>query len=94
MGVNEGNCISCYISNIIIGESVLFLLTPCVTFANTHASYCIGSNTAGLENVPSFNEANLSSSLDQGKHLAFTLYRFLLYNVYHMSMIVHLSIGV
>jgi hypothetical protein len=73
---------------------VLFLLTPCLPFANTHASYCIGSNTAILENVSSLDEANLSSSLDQGKHLAFTLYRFLLYNLYLMSMIVHLSIGV
>jgi hypothetical protein len=70
----------------------LFLLTPCLPFANTHASYRIGSDTANLENAPSFDEANLSSSLDQDKHLAFTLYRFLLYNLYIMSMIVHLSI--
>jgi hypothetical protein len=72
----------------------LFLLIPCLPFTNTHASYRIGSDTASLDNAPSFNEANLSSSLDQGKHLAFTLYRFLLYNLYLMSMIVHLSIGV
>jgi hypothetical protein len=52
---------------------VLFLLTPCLPFTNTHASYSIGSDTVGLENAPSFNEANHSSSLDQGKHLAFTL---------------------
>jgi hypothetical protein len=65
-----------------------------VPFTNTHASYGIGSDTAGLENTPSFDEANLSSSLDQGNHLAYTFYRFLLYNLYLMSMIVHLSIGV
>jgi hypothetical protein len=73
---------------------VLFLLTPCLPFANTHVSYRIGSNTVELENAPSFDESNLSSSLGQGKHLVFTLYRFLLYNLYIMSMIVHLSIGV
>jgi hypothetical protein len=72
----------------------VFLLTPCLPFANTDATYRIGSNTAGLENTPSFDKANRSSSLDQGKHLTFTLYRFLLYNLYNMSMIVHLSIGV
>jgi hypothetical protein len=65
-----------------------------VPFANTHASYGIRAGIAGLENAPSFDEASLSSSLDQGKHLAYTLYRFLLYNLYLMSMIVHLSIGV
>jgi hypothetical protein len=66
------------------------------SFTNTLASYCIGSNPVGLESMPSFVEANfpLSLSLNQGKHLAYTLYRFLLYNLYHMSMIVHLSIGV
>jgi hypothetical protein len=74
--------------------AVLFFLTPCLPFANTPASYHIGSDTAGLENELSFDEANCSSSLDQGKHVAFTLYRFLLYNLYIMSMIVHLSIGV
>jgi hypothetical protein len=73
---------------------MLFLITPCLPFANTHTSYHIGSDNADLENAPSFNKANLSSSLDQGKHIAFTLYRFLLYNLYIMSMIVHLSIGV
>jgi hypothetical protein len=73
---------------------MLFLIKPCLPFANTHASYHIGSDTAGLENAASFDEANCSSSLDQGKHLAFTLYRFLLYNHYIMSIIVHLSIGV
>jgi hypothetical protein len=94
MGVNEGNFISCYLSNIIKGEACCFLLTPCLLFVNTHASYRIGSNTTTLENVPIFDEANLFSSLDQGKHLAYTLYRFLLYNLYLMPMIVHLSIGV
>jgi hypothetical protein len=77
MGVNERNCISCYLSNIMKGESCCFLLTPCLPFINTHASYRIGSDTAGLENAPSFNEANLSSSLDQGKHLASSLDRIL-----------------
>jgi hypothetical protein len=94
MGVNEGNCISCYLSNLMKDEPCCFLLIPCLPFANTHASYRIGSDTVGLENAPSFDEANLSSSLDQGKHRAYTLYRFLLYNLYLMSMILHLSIGV
>jgi hypothetical protein len=92
MGVNEGNCISYFLSNLIKGEPCCSLLIPCLLFANTHTSYRIGSDTAGLENAPSFYEANLSSSPDQGKHLAYTLYRFLLYNLYLMSMIVHLSI--
>jgi hypothetical protein len=70
---------------------MLFFLIPCLPLANTHESYRIGSENAGLENALSFDEANLSSSLDQGKHLAFTLYRSLLYNLYLMSMIVHLS---
>jgi hypothetical protein len=78
MGVNEGKGISCYLSNIIKGEPCCFFLTPCLPFVNTHASYHIGSNTADLENAPSFDEANLFPSLDQGKHLASTLYRFLL----------------
>jgi hypothetical protein len=38
---------------------MLFLLTPCLPFANTHTSYRIGSDTAGLEKAPSFDEANL-----------------------------------
>jgi hypothetical protein len=37
-----------------------------------------------LENTPSFYEANLSSSLDQDKHLASFLNRILLYNIYIM----------
>jgi hypothetical protein len=94
MGVNEGNYISCYLSNIIKGEPCCLLLTPYLPFINTHESYRIGSNTTGLENSPSFDEANLFSSLDPGKHLAYTLYRFLLYNLYLMSMIVHQCIGV
>jgi hypothetical protein len=49
---------------------MLFLLTPCLPLANTHASNHIVSNTAGLENASSFDEANWSSSLGQGKHLA------------------------
>jgi hypothetical protein len=94
MGINEENCISCYLSDLMKGEPCCFLLIPCLLFANTHASYCIGSGTAGLENAPSFDQTNLSSSLDQGKHRAYTLYRFFLYNLHLMSMIVHLSIGV
>jgi hypothetical protein len=94
MGFNEGNYISCYLRNLIKGEQCCFLLTPCSPFINTHASYHISSNTAGLENAPSLNESNLFCSFDQGKHLAYTLYRFLLYNLYRMLMIVHLSIGV
>jgi hypothetical protein len=94
MGVNKGNCVSCYLSNIIKGEPCYFSLTSCLPFVNSHASYHIDSNTAGLEDAPSLDETNLFSSLDQVKHLAYTLYRFLLYNLYLMSMIVHLSIGV
>jgi hypothetical protein len=80
----------------IKGEPCCFLLATYLPFVNTHASYRIGSDTAGLENAASFGKANfpLSLSLDQGKHLAYTLYRFLLYNLYLMSMIVHLSIVV
>jgi hypothetical protein len=40
--------------------------------SNCHASYRIGTDPAGLENVPSFDEANFSS-LDQGKHLTSSL---------------------
>jgi hypothetical protein len=82
MGVNGGNCISCYLSNIIKGEPCCFLLTPCLCFVNTHASYRIGSNTASLENAPSFDEANLFSSHDQGKHLTSSLSRILFCNIY------------
>jgi hypothetical protein len=82
LGVNEWNCISCYLSNLIKGEPRCFLLIPCLPFINTHASYRIGSNTAGLENASGFDEANFSSSLDQGKHLASSLNRFSLYNIY------------
>jgi hypothetical protein len=34
--------------------------------------------------VPSFDEANLSSSVDQGKHLVSSLNRISLYNIYFM----------
>jgi hypothetical protein len=37
-----------------------------------------------LENAPSFDKANFSSSLDQGKHLASSLSRISLYNIYIM----------
>jgi hypothetical protein len=82
MGVNQENCISYYLSNIKKGDPCYFLLTPCLSFANTHASYRIGSDTAGLENTLSFDEANRSSSLDQCKHLASSLNRTSLYNIY------------
>jgi hypothetical protein len=84
MGVNEGNCISCYLSSILKGEPCCFLLTPCLPFVNSHASYYIGSNTSDLENAPSFDEANLFSSLDQGKHLASSLSRISFSNIYFM----------
>jgi hypothetical protein len=94
MGVNEGNCITCYLSNLIKGEPCCFLLTPCLPLVNTLTSYRIGSNPVGLDSTPSFVEANFPLSLDQGKHLAYAMYWFLLYNLYLMSMIVHISIGV
>jgi hypothetical protein len=53
--------------------------------SSCHASYYIGTDTAGWVNAPSFDEANFSSSLDQGKHLASSLNRILLYNIYFMS---------
>jgi hypothetical protein len=84
MGVNEGNCISCYLSNIIKGEPCSFLLTPCFPLVNTLVSYHIGSNLVGLESMWSFYEANLSSSLDQGKHIPSSLNRISLYNIYLM----------
>jgi hypothetical protein len=52
--------------------------------SNYHASYRIGTDPAGLENMPSFDEANFSSSLDQGKHLASSFNRISLYNIYFM----------
>jgi hypothetical protein len=76
MGVNEGNCISSYLSNLLKGKTCYSLFIPCLPFANTHASYRIGSDTAGLENAPSFYEANFSSFLDQVKHLASSLNKF------------------
>jgi hypothetical protein len=84
MAVNEGNCISCYLTNIIKCEPCCFLLTHCLPFVYTHASYRIGSNTTGLENAPSFDEANLFSSLNQGNHLASSLSRILFRNTYFM----------
>jgi hypothetical protein len=35
----------------------------------THASYRIGTDLADLENTSSFDEANISSSLEQGNTL-------------------------
>jgi hypothetical protein len=52
--------------------------------SNCHASYRIGTDTAGWENAPSFDEANFSSSLDQGKYLASSLNRISVYNIYIM----------
>jgi hypothetical protein len=42
------------------------------------------ADPADLENAASFDEANFSSSLKQGKHLASSLNRILLYNIYIM----------
>jgi hypothetical protein len=82
MGVNEGNCISCYLSNHLENsKSCCSLLVPCLPFANTHASRRIGSDTTSLENEPTFYEDNLSSSLNQGKHLTSSLNRILLNNI-------------
>jgi hypothetical protein len=75
------------------GEPCYFLFIPCLPFANTHASYHIGSDVTGLANAPSFYKANLSSFLDQAKHLASSLNRISLYNIYIMPWL-HLSIGV
>jgi hypothetical protein len=46
------------------------------SFANTLASYRIGSNPVGLESTPSFIEANFPLSLNQGMHRAYPLKRF------------------
>jgi hypothetical protein len=61
---------------------MLFRAYAC--FANTLASYHIGSNLVGLVGTPSFIVANLPLSLDQGKHFASSLNRILLYNIYIM----------
>jgi hypothetical protein len=53
------------------------------SFANTLASYHIGSNPVGLESMPSFVEANFPLSLDQGKHRAYHLNRFSLSKCLH-----------
>jgi hypothetical protein len=42
---------------------------------NIHASCFIGSNAINIEEMSSFIEANPSSSFDQGKHSASSLYR-------------------
>jgi hypothetical protein len=49
-----------------------------------NALHRIGSDLGGFENAPSFDKANFSSSLDQGNHLASSLNRILLYNIYIM----------
>jgi hypothetical protein len=40
------------------------------SFVNTLPSYRIGSNTAELEGMPSYAEANSCPSFNQGKHQA------------------------
>jgi hypothetical protein len=40
------------------------------SFTNVHVSCRIGSNAVDLEDMPSFIEANPSSSFDEGKHRA------------------------
>jgi hypothetical protein len=52
-----------------------------VPFINFDASYHIGFDPVGLESTISFTEANFSLSLDQGKYLASSLNRILLYNI-------------
>jgi hypothetical protein len=54
------------------------------SFANTLASYRIGFNPVGLEGAPSFVVVSLPFSLNQGKHIASSLNRILLYNIYIM----------
>jgi hypothetical protein len=49
-----------------------------------YASYRIGNDPASLENMLSFDKANFSSFLDKGKHLASSLNRISLYNIYIM----------
>jgi hypothetical protein len=50
-----------------------------------YASYCTGTDPASLENAPSFDGANFSSSLEQGKHLVSSLNRISLYNIHFKS---------
>jgi hypothetical protein len=54
------------------------------SFANTLASYRIGSNPVGLEGAPSFIIANFPLFLNQGKHIASSLNWISLYNIYIM----------
>jgi hypothetical protein len=65
-----------------VKEMVIFSLNQ--HQSNCHASYRIGTDPVGLESMPSFNEANFSSSLEQGKHLTSSLNRILSYNIYIM----------
>jgi hypothetical protein len=57
----------------LLSSVVVTILTLYLT--ELHASYHIGTDPIGLESTPSFDEANFSSSLKQGKHLASSLNR-------------------
>jgi hypothetical protein len=56
-------------SRVALALLIIFTLRP------LHATYRIGSNPVDFKNAPSFDKANFSSSLDQGKHLASSLNR-------------------
>jgi hypothetical protein len=70
MGVNEGNKSYRYLITLKHVSRVDLTLLTFASFVNIHASYQIGPNTIDLEGTPSFTEANLSPSFDQGKHQA------------------------
>jgi hypothetical protein len=71
---------------------VILALLFFVAFHEFHASYLIGPNTTEFEGMPSFTDANLSPSFDQGKHHVSSMNRISHYNIYIMLLIVHLSI--
>jgi hypothetical protein len=54
------------------------------SFVNTLASYHIGSNTTEFEGTPSFAEAILSPSFDQGKHQASYFYRTFHFEIFSL----------
>jgi hypothetical protein len=70
MGVNEGNERDKALTILKHVSHVDLTLITIVAFCSLHATCHIGSNTAELEGTPSFTNANLSLSFDQGKHLA------------------------
>jgi hypothetical protein len=72
--MKEMKTISLYSPLKYVSHVTLTLLVF-AAFHYLHASYCIGSDPVGLERTPSFVEANLPLSLDQGKHRASFLYR-------------------